>query len=122
MFCTHYENKLIAKVNRNSGGHSLHLQFGTTLKEASGDALTDVREIPRCAENSRQTNVFVAEISPTTMTPTNPSVAQFIQKILSSNDNVPKEATDDDDSVRILVDVIVHQEDEGAEAQQEEPF
>ena len=46
------------------------------------------------------------------------SLPKLIQEILSIDDNIPKEATDDA-SVRILVDVIVHQEDEGAEAQQD---
>ena len=46
-------------------------------------------------------------------------MAQLIQEMLPIEDNITKEANDDDASVRILVDVIVQQEDEGAEAQQE---
>ena len=84
--------------------------------EASGDALMDVRGISRCTEETRQTYVFVAEINPIKLAPTDPSVAQFIQELLPIDDNQSKEATDDDDSVRIFVDVIVHQVDEGAEA------
>ena len=83
--------------------------------EASSNASVDIRGISKCVEETQQTYVFVAEINPITMAPTDPSVAQFIQEMLSIEDNITKEAIDDDASVRILVDVIVHQEDEGAE-------
>ena len=85
--------------------------------EASNDTSTDVRGISRCVEETQQTFVFVAEINAITMAPTDPSVAQFIQEMPPIDDNISKEATDDNDSLRILVDVLVHQEDEGAEAQ-----
>ena len=90
--------------------------------EASGDASADVRGISNYVEETRQSYVFVAEINPITMAPTDPSVAQFIQEMPPIDDNISKEATDDNDSLRILVDVLVHQEDEGAEAQQKLPF
>ena len=86
--------------------------------EASNDTSTDVRGISRCVEETQQTYVFVAEINAITMAPTDPSVAQFIQEMLRIDDNIPN-PTDEDASVRTLVNVIVHQEDKGDEAQQE---
>jgi hypothetical protein len=62
-------------------------------EEASGDALTDVQGISRCVEETPQTYVFVSEINPVTMKPTDPSKAQFIQKMLPPiKDKIPKEA------------------------------
>ena len=61
------------------------------------------------AETARQTYVFVADINAITMAPTDPSDDTYC-----IHDNIPKEAT-----LRILVDVIIYQEDEGAEARQE---
>ena len=76
--------------------------------EASGDESADVRVISRCVEE--------AEVKAIAMSPTDTSVAQFIHDMLPIDDDISVGAIDDA-PVKIIVNVIVHQEDEVDEAQ-----
>ena len=79
----------------------------------SQQKLLDVRVISRCVEE--------AEVNAIAMSPTDTSVAQFIHDMLPIHDDISVGAIDDA-PVKIIIDVIVHQEDEVDEAQEDYSF